>query len=121
MRWRRFFELAAIVAVGMATASVAQERFDYRVRDDMFRAFGGNEAAFKSAMSTIDEKLREDPDHAEALVWRGVGGFLQASRASSADAKTSATNALIDMDRALALQPRNIGVLVPRASVLLVA
>ena len=55
--------------------------FDYRVRDDMFRAFGGNEAAFKSAMAAIDETLSANPDHAEALVWRGVGGFFQAGRA----------------------------------------
>jgi hypothetical protein len=55
----------------------AQERFDYQVRGDMFRAFGGNEAAFKNAMSIIDAKLREDPDHAEALVWRGGCPLLE--------------------------------------------
>jgi tetratricopeptide (TPR) repeat protein len=121
MRWRRFFDLSVIVAVGVATAGVAQERFDYRVRDDMFRAFGGNEAAFRSAMATIGEKLSENPDHAVALVWRGVGSFFKAGRASGADAKTLATNAMADMDRALALEPRNVGVLIPRAAVMLVA
>jgi hypothetical protein len=56
MRWRRFLYITAFTAIGVATASLAQERFDYAVRDDMFRAFGGNEAAYKSAMSTIDQK-----------------------------------------------------------------
>ena len=31
-------------------------------------------------MATIDEKLSENPDHAVALVWRGVGGFFKAGR-----------------------------------------
>ena len=121
MTWRRFFLLIVVVAVGMAAAGVAQERFDYRVRDDMFRAFGGNEAAFKSAMAAIDETLSANPDHAEALVWRGVGGFFQAGRASGEKARTLATSAMADVDHALALEPRNIGVLIPRAAVLLVA
>jgi hypothetical protein len=77
MTWRRSVAVAALAAVGIAAASLAQERFDYQVRDDMFRAFGGNEAAFKNAMSIIDAKLREDPDHAEALVWRGGWPLLE--------------------------------------------
>ena len=74
MTWRRSVGIAALAAVGIAAASLAQERFDYQVRDDMFRAFGGNEAAFKNAMSIIDAKLREDPDHAEALAATGRRG-----------------------------------------------
>jgi hypothetical protein len=121
MTWRRLCMLTAMVAIGVATAAIAQERFDYRVRDDMFRAFGGNADAFMSAMATIDEKLREDPNHAEALVWRGAGTFFQAGRASGDEARTLASSAMADMDRALALEPRNIGVLIPRAAVLLAA
>jgi tetratricopeptide (TPR) repeat protein len=125
MRWRRSFGLAVLAAAGMAAASVAQERFDYQVRDDMFRAFGGNEAALKNALSMIEEKLSEDPDHAEALVWRGAASYWQAGRAfgagDAAGARTLAAAAMADMDRAIALQPGNVGVLVPRAAVLLVA
>jgi hypothetical protein len=125
MRWRRFFGLAAMAAIGIATASVAQERFDYAVRDDMFRAFGGNEAAFKSAMSVIDERLTAEPDHAVALVWRGAGRYFKAGQAFAAGdlagAQTLAAAAMADMDRAYALQPGNVGVLIPRAAVLLVA
>jgi tetratricopeptide (TPR) repeat protein len=113
-----------IFVLGIAT-SFAQERFDYQVRDDMFRAFGGNEAAFKNAMSIIDQTLSEDPDHAEALVWRGAGRYWKAGQAFAignvTGARDLATLAIADMDRAVALQPRAIGVLVPRASVLLPA
>ena len=56
MRWRRLFGLAVMMVTGIAAAGIAQERFDYQVRDDMFRAFGGNEAAYKSAMAMIEEK-----------------------------------------------------------------
>jgi len=124
MRWRRLFDLAAIVTIGIATASVAQERFDYAVRDDMFRAFGGNEAAFKSAMATIDAKLAENPDHAGALVWRGAGRYFKAGQVFAAGdyagGQALAASAMADLDRAYELQPRSIEVLIPRAAVLLV-
>jgi tetratricopeptide (TPR) repeat protein len=123
MRW--LFRITVIAAVGVAAASLAQERFDYQVRDDMFRAFGGNEAAFRNAMFVIDEKLREDPDDAEALVWRGAGRYWKAGQAFGAGdiagGQTLAAAAMADLDRAIALQPRNVGVLVPRAAVLLPA
>jgi len=109
--------------VGFAAISNAQERFDYEVREEMFRAFGGNEAALKSAMATIEAKLKEQPDHAEALVWRGAARNWMARRAfeagDSAGARALSAVGMADMDRALALEPSNIGVLVPRAAVLL--
>jgi tetratricopeptide (TPR) repeat protein len=126
MRWHKLVYITfAVVAVGVTAASHAQERFDYRVRDDMFRAFGGNEAAFKNAMSVIEEKLREDPNHAEALVWRGAARYWEAGQAfragNTAGFQVLASAAMVDMDRAIALQPSNIGVLIPRAATLLVA
>jgi hypothetical protein len=117
--------LAILAAAGVAAASLAQERFDYQVRDDMFRAFGGNEAALKNALAMIEEKLSEDPDHAEALVWRGAARHWQAGRAfgagDAAGARALAAAGLADMDRAIDLEPGNVEVLVPRAAVLLVA
>jgi len=122
MKWYGWLGIATVAVVGIAT-SHAQERFDYEVREQMFRAFGGNEAALKSAMATIEAKLKEQPDHAEALVWRGsarnwmAGRALQAGDLAGARALTA--EGMADMDRALALEPNNIGVLVPRAAVLL--
>src|SRR6185436_2602804 len=107
MKWYRSLGIAIVAAVGIST-SHAQERFDYEVREEMFRAFGGNEAALQSAMATIEAKLKEHPDHARALEAGDAAGARDLSAAGMAD-----------MDRALALEPSNIGVLVPRAAVLL--
>ena len=121
MKWYRSLGIAIVAAVGIST-SHAQERFDYEVREEMFRAFGGNEAALQSAMATIEAKLKEHPDHAEALVWRGAARNWLAGRALEAvtrRARDLSAAGMADMDRALALEPSNIGVLVPRAAVLL--
>jgi tetratricopeptide (TPR) repeat protein len=117
--------LGISLAAGVAAAAVAAERFDYQARGNMFRAFRGDEAAFKSAMATIDTRLAEKPDDAEALAWRGVGRYWQAGQAfragNVAGAHDLSSAAMADIDRALALQPTRIGVLVPRAGVLLAA
>src|SRR6185369_1971191 len=122
MKWYRSLGIAIVAAAGIST-SHAQERFDYEVREEMFRAFGGNEAALQSAMATIEAKLKEHPDHAEALVWRGAAHNWLAGRAleagDAAGARDLSAAGMADMDRALALEPSNIGVLVPRAAVLL--
>jgi hypothetical protein len=123
MTWFRHFGIAIVITILAAVGIAAQERFDYEVREDMFRAFGGNEAALKSAMETIEAKLKEQPDHAEALVWRGAARTWMAGRAFEAGdlagARAMTAEGMADMDRALALEPNNIGVLVPRAAVLL--
>lgn len=125
MRWLTLFGMGMTSALLVAAVAVAEERFDYRVRDDMFRGFAGNEAAFRNAVSIIDETLQQDPDHAEALVWRGAARFWRASQAMQAgdvvSARELADAGLADMDRALALDPGDIGVLVPRAAALLPA
>ena len=125
MRRCTLLGISIIAAIGIASAGLAAERFDYRVRADMFDGFAGDEAAFKNAVSIIEERLRHDPDHAEALVWRGAARYWQAGQAFGAGdvagARRLAAAGMADMDRAIALQPDNIGVLVPRASVLLTA
>ena len=114
-----------LLLAALGAAAVAAERFDYEVRDDMFRAFGANEAALKSAMARIDAALAAEPDHAEALVWRGAATYWKAGQAYRAGdvegGRMLATAAMADLDRAITLQPRAIGVLIPRAAVLLVA
>jgi tetratricopeptide (TPR) repeat protein len=122
LRW--FFGMILVVLCGVVV-SYAQERFDNAVRDDMFRGFAGNEAALKNALATIDAKLQEDPNNAQALVWRGAARSFEAGQAFRAGdiarGRELAASGMSDMDRALSLEPRTIGVLIPRASTLLVA
>jgi len=117
--------LTLVAVVGIAAAGLAQERFDDRVRDDVFRGFAGNSAALNNALTIIDGTLAQNPDHAEALAWRGATRYWQAGQAfragEIAHAQNLAADALADMDRAVTLQPNNISVLIPRASVLLPA
>ncbi len=55
MAWRRFFGVILVVLCGVV-GSQAQERFDNEVRDDMFRAFAGNEAAMRNALSARNSR-----------------------------------------------------------------
>ena len=74
-------------------------------------------------MKLIADTLAADPDNAEALVWRGDGRLFQSlqafQRGASAEGRTLYTQALADMDRAVALTPNDIAVRVPRGAALL--
>jgi len=60
-------------------------RFDYEVREDMFRGFfAGDKAAFARAMALCEARLAENPDHAQALVWHGNGLLFRAGEAFAA-------------------------------------
>jgi hypothetical protein len=124
MAWRGLFGMILAVLCGVAV-SQAQERFDNEVRDDMFRGFAGNEPALKNALSVIDAKLQENPDHAQALVWRGAARYFQAGQAFRAGdvarGRELSASGLSDMDRAVSLEPKAIGALIPRATTLLAA
>src|SRR5687767_14370072 len=50
-------------------------RFDMEVRADFFAGFQGDDKRFARAMARCEEVLAQQPDHAEAIVWRG-SGFL---------------------------------------------
>jgi hypothetical protein len=99
------------------------ERFDFKVREDMFAGFDGDTDAFKRAMALIDATLAADPDHAQALVWRGAGRLFLAGQAFRRQAfregQELQRQALADMDRAVALAPNDIAVRIPRATSLL--
>src|SRR5262245_14983906 len=112
---------AAVAAQWQRLARV--ERFDFKVREDMFAGIDGDTAAFERAMKLIADALAADPDNAEALVWRGDGRLFQSllafQRGASAEGMTLYAQALADMDRAVALTPRDISVRVPRGAALL--
>jgi tetratricopeptide (TPR) repeat protein len=118
--------IAVALTVTMAEAARAQgatERFDYVVREDMFRGFGGDAAAFARAMAACEQRLAENPNHAEALVWHGTGLLFQAGEAfRNGDYEQGSAltrNGLAETARAVALRPNDLSVLIPRGAVLL--
>lgn len=112
-----------LLAFATSVAAFAQQCFDFKVREAMFAGMDGDTAAFDRAMKLIDDTLARDPDHAEALVWRGDGRLFMAGeafqRGDIALGRKLYAGGLADMEHAVALAPNDIAVRVPRASGLL--
>ena len=124
--------LAAVAAPSMtATArpddkpAAAEARFDTQVREDLFAGFSGDAEALARGSKTCDDALAKNPKHAEALVWRGAAKVFRAGQLFGAGKAATAMplwiGGLKDMDDAVALEPKNVGVRIPRAAVLLPA
>jgi hypothetical protein len=117
--------LIALVVLALSASFVvlAQQRFDFKVREDVFAGMDGDKEAFDRALKLIDVTLTADPNHAEALVWRGDTRLFQAGQAfqrgAFAEGQALAARGVADMDRAVSLAPDNIAVRVPRAAGLL--
>lgn len=99
-----------------------QQRFDHIVRGDFFAGFAGNAEALDRAMKITEEAIQKNPNHAEALVWHGGGLFFQSSayfqKNEMAKGMELYSRGLGEMNKAVELEPKNIGVRVPRAAVL---
>jgi len=102
----------------------AGERFDNQVRDDFFSGMAGDQEAFDRAMKLCEERLRQDPKNAEALVWHGAGlhalsgqAFREGDTAKGTELRRRGQQ---EMDQAVALD-HSIVTLIPRGSVLLQA
>ena len=100
-------------------------RFDQEVRDDFFSGFNGDEEALKKGIEACEKVLAENPKHAEALVWLGSGQVYLSGKAFStgkpAEGMKQWQQGIANMDKAAELEPKNIGVLIPRAAVLMPA
>src|SRR5262249_12451543 len=114
----------SMTAAGVAHAQ-AVHRFDYLVREDMFRGFAGDTAALERAMALCETRLAENPNNAEALVWHGTGLLFRAGeavRTGDYDKGVALNRAgLAEMAKAVALRPNDISVLIPRGAVMLAA
>src|SRR6267154_113021 len=112
--------VALLLALSLSLAAVAQQRFDFKVREDMFAGMDGDTAAFDRAMKLIADTLAADPDHAQALVWRGDGRLFLAGQAfqrgAIGEGRTLAGQGVADMARAVSLAPTEIAVRIPRAA-----
>ena len=101
----------------------AEAPFDERVRADFFDGLRGDTAAMDRAMKVCEDTLAKNPKHAEAMVWHGAGivgrasiAFRNNDRATGIDLYTKG---LAEMDAAVALEPQNVGVRIPRGAVVL--
>src|SRR5262245_9679191 len=116
--WRPAFSTAT-------TAQDSSKRFDFLVREDIFAGLAGDRARFDKAMKLCEDTLAKNPKHAEAMVWHGGGVLTRAGWAFQAgDMRQGGAlwrKGLDEMNAAVALEPDNIGVLIPRAAVLLEA
>jgi tetratricopeptide (TPR) repeat protein len=101
------------------------ERFDMIVRGDFFAGFAGSTARLAKGMAVCERALAANPDNAEALVWHGSGLAFNAGTAfQSGDMTTGGDlwqRGMQEMDKAVALEPDNVGVRIPRGAVLLQA
>jgi len=123
------FAVLCAACLGLAYAGddqpKAEERFDKQVREDLFAGFKGDEEALARGLKTCNEALAKNPKNAEALVWRGAARVFTAGQKFGAGKPGEGfplwTTGLKDMDDAVTLEPKNIGVRIPRAAVLLPA
>jgi tetratricopeptide (TPR) repeat protein len=107
------------LSVLTALALMAQASFDYfGVQRDMFAGLAGNLDALNRAMAACERTLAENPKHAQALVWHGIGTMAQAWR-DPQQAPALTQKALAEMDEAASLDPGDLGVRIPRGAVLM--
>jgi tetratricopeptide (TPR) repeat protein len=138
---RTHLGLAAVLVLGLAKLIVAQgirhpalektqnmaatspEQFHYLVRADFFAGLDGDRKAFDRAMKLCEETLGSNPQHAQAMVWHGSGLLFLSGEAFQAQDVTKGLElwqrGLKQMNDAVALQPDNLTVLIPRAATLL--
>jgi tetratricopeptide (TPR) repeat protein len=99
------------------------ERFQYLVREDFFAGLKGDRNAFDRAMKLCEETLGKTPQHAQAMVWHGSGLLFLAGEAFQASDTTKGLalwqRGLKEMKDAVALQPNDLSVLIPRGATLL--
>lgn len=112
----------SIVSTQQLPSAVAppSARFDFEVRSDFFAGFAGDTARFEKAMRRCAEVLAQNPKHAEALVWHGSGLIAQAGmlmrKGEVPKGMELWKKGLEEMNGAVALEPNNVGVRIPRGA-----
>ncbi|GEM_PF-637038 len=101
----------------------APVRFDHLVREDFFSGMAGDAEAFTRGMKVCEETLAKNPKHAEALVWHGSGLLFEGGQAFRKGDMQKGMELWArgerEMNEAVALDPANVGVLIPRGATLL--
>lgn len=113
------------VTASAQTQALSRPRFDMLVRGDFFAGFAGDSVRLAQAMAICERYLADNPAHAEAMVWHGSGLLFRAGEAfQRGDVQNGGAlwaAGLSEMNRAVALEPDNVGVFIPRGAVLLQA
>ncbi len=101
------------------------QRFDLLVREDFFAGLAGDQQRFDKAMKFCEETLAKNPRHAEAMVWHGTGVFTRAGWLfQKGDIRNGGElwqRGMDEINAAVALEPDNVGVLLPRGAAFLEA
>jgi tetratricopeptide (TPR) repeat protein len=109
-------------SAGQAQAEV---RFDELVRADFFAGLAGDDMALERALKLCESTLATDPRHPQALVWHGAGLMFQAGRMFQTGqyrlAMEQWERGLLEMNNAVASNPEDVSVLIPRGATLLEA
>src|SRR5271170_1896358 len=97
-------------------------RFDMRVREDFFAGLSGDAERFARGMKICEEVLAANPKDADAMVWHGVGVFVQAGQAFQSGDQAKGmelwTRGLKEMQTAVELAPDDPGTRIPRGAAL---
>ncbi len=115
--------LTAAALLSFAVSALhSQQRFDNLVRGDFFAGFAGNAEALDRAMKLTEDTLKENPNHAEAMVWHGSGLFYQSGQLMKkndfAKGMELYGRGIAEMNKAVELEPKNVAVRIPRGAVL---
>lgn len=125
-----FLTAMSSFVLGVCTAPRASSqnqppRFDHVVRDDIFKGFSGDREAMARGLGRAADVLRADPNHAEAMVWVGSGKAFEAGemfqKGDMQNGMRVWNEGLAMMNRAVELEPSNIGVRIPRGATLAAA
>jgi hypothetical protein len=111
-------------SVGQARPTPPQaQRFDELVRTDFFAGVAGDAAALDRAMRLIEATLDADPRRPDVLVWHGSGLIARAVQSVEKGGVPASDSlwkrGLQEMNEAVALDPDNVAVLIPRGATLL--
>ena len=110
--------LVMVTAIGV----MAQQRFDLRVRDDMFAGMMGDRTRLERGIRVCEQAPRRDPRNAQALVWHGSGLVTKATwlytAGDSARGDKMFQQGISEVNRGRDLAPNDIGVLIGRSALL---
>ncbi|MEL6110503.1 MAG: hypothetical protein AAFU85_31225 [Planctomycetota bacterium] len=106
-----------------AYAADENERFDLVVREDIFAGFDGDAKRLARGLAKCEEALAKNPEHAEAMVWRGAIRMFQSNvlfnKGKQAEGFSLFSSGVTDMNKAKELAPHSVAVMIPRAAVLI--